>query len=235
MNWMQKDEDLRIDRATRYALQKLSKTKASTDSPPMIRRSYEARPTWANPSAEARTESLYNDFVLDAAKADPTRYVGFDADGPGLVKMNTSVTSTLTGVTQSIRQYTVLTKNRFELLARKWLVITFFFACFISNKANDRLQGTHSISFIFPLLDMNALELPKSSEGQEQATAVILPVHSITAGHINSLSLSIKNQQRRQKQLAVDTSEARSTRSAMSDLSKSSINNTGTVDEMKTA
>lgn len=67
MNWMKKDEDLRIERVTRYALQR-SKTKASTDPPPIIRHTYEARPTWANPTVEAKIETLYFDCVLDAAK-----------------------------------------------------------------------------------------------------------------------------------------------------------------------
>ncbi|KAG0076077.1 hypothetical protein BGZ90_009155 [Linnemannia elongata] len=66
MNWMQEDEDLQIERATRYALQR-SKTKASTDPPPMIRHAYKARPTWANPTVEAKAETLYFDCVLDAA------------------------------------------------------------------------------------------------------------------------------------------------------------------------
>lgn len=146
MDWFKKDEELRIDRATRYALQRIAKTKPSTDPP--SHHKIEARPTWAHPAGEATTESLYINCALDAVKSDRTRGIGFTADDPGLVKMTTSVTSTLTGVTQSIRQYTVQTQNRFELLARKCLVFAIFFTCFISNKANDRVRGTYSISFV---------------------------------------------------------------------------------------
>ncbi|KAF8930192.1 hypothetical protein BGZ47_000701 [Haplosporangium gracile] len=42
---------------------------------------------------------------------------GFDVDDPDLCKLDLSSTTTLKRVTQSIRQYFVLTKNRFELLA----------------------------------------------------------------------------------------------------------------------
>ncbi|KAK3806528.1 MAG: hypothetical protein J3R72DRAFT_530723 [Linnemannia gamsii] len=47
----------------------------------------------------------------------PLRPIGFDGDDPGLCKLDTSATTTLTGVTQSIRQYSVLTGNPFALLA----------------------------------------------------------------------------------------------------------------------
>ncbi|KAF8934106.1 hypothetical protein BGZ47_010511, partial [Haplosporangium gracile] len=94
----------------------LSKIKPNYD-PPSQQRSYEARPTWANSAAEAKTENLFSDCLLDAVLADPTRAIGFDADDPGLCKLDTSITTTLKAVTQSIRQYCVLTKNRFELLA----------------------------------------------------------------------------------------------------------------------
>ncbi|KAF8949157.1 hypothetical protein BGZ47_009831 [Haplosporangium gracile] len=77
---------------------------------------YEARPTWANSAAEAKTEYLFIDCLLDAVLADPTGASGFDADGSGLSELDMSITTTLKGITKSIRQYSVLTKNRFELL-----------------------------------------------------------------------------------------------------------------------
>jgi len=103
LSWLQKDEEHRTAKATRYALQRLSKTKPNYD-PPSQQRSYEARPTWTNPTAEAKTENLFIDCLLDAVLADPTRAIGFDADDPGLCKLDTSVTTTLKDVTQSIRQ-----------------------------------------------------------------------------------------------------------------------------------
>ncbi|KAK3840822.1 MAG: hypothetical protein J3R72DRAFT_524850 [Linnemannia gamsii] len=66
LDWTQKDDTLRLMKATRYALQRIQKT----------------RPNYA---------------------------IGFDGDEPGLCKLDTSATTTLTGVTQSIRQYSVLT------------------------------------------------------------------------------------------------------------------------------
>jgi hypothetical protein len=80
---------------------------------------------------------------------------------------------------------------------------------------------------------MDELEPPISSEEQEQATIAIPPVHTITAKQIDSLSLTTKNQRRRQKTLAADTPEARSTRDALAALSNSSINFAETVDEVE--
>ncbi|KAG0064077.1 hypothetical protein BGZ90_002382 [Linnemannia elongata] len=198
MDWMRKDEDLRLDRATRYALQRIAKTKPSTDPPSTTRPNYEARPTWSHPAGEATTECLYINCALDAAKSDRTKGIGFTADDPRLVKMTTSVTSTLTSVTQSIRQYTVQTQNRFNLLAQ-----------------------------------VDELEPPISSEEQEQATVAIPPVRTVTAEQIDSLSLTTKNRQKRQKKLAAHTPDARSTRDALKALSDSSINFAETVDEVE--
>ncbi|KAK3843766.1 MAG: hypothetical protein J3R72DRAFT_506713 [Linnemannia gamsii] len=81
LDWLQREEELRTTRATRYALQRISTTRPNND-PPSNNANYDARPTWTK-----------------------------------LCKLDTSVTTTLSDVTQSIRQYTVVTKNRFELLA----------------------------------------------------------------------------------------------------------------------
>ncbi|KAF8932735.1 hypothetical protein BGZ47_011207, partial [Haplosporangium gracile] len=43
---------------------------------------YEARSTWENPAAEAKTENFFIDCLLDAVLADSTRASGFDADDP---------------------------------------------------------------------------------------------------------------------------------------------------------
>ncbi|KAF8927382.1 hypothetical protein BGZ47_002171 [Haplosporangium gracile] len=83
LSWLQKDEELRIANATRYALQSLSRTKPNYD-PPSQQRSYKARLTWVNPAAEAKTENLFIDCLLDAVLADPTRAIGFDVDGSGV-------------------------------------------------------------------------------------------------------------------------------------------------------
>ena len=118
LDWLQREEELRTARATRYALQRISTTRPNND-PPSNKANYDARPTWTKLAGEAKTENLYIDCLLDAVLADPTRGIGFDADDPGLCKLDTSITTTLSDVTQSIRQYTVVTKNRFELLAGK--------------------------------------------------------------------------------------------------------------------
>lgn len=80
---------------------------------------------------------------------------------------------------------------------------------------------------------MDELEPPISSEEQEQATVAIPPVRTVTAEQIDSLSLTTKNRQKRQKKLAAHTPEARSTRDALKALSNSSINFAETVDEVE--
>lgn len=80
---------------------------------------------------------------------------------------------------------------------------------------------------------MDELEPPISSEEQEQATVAIPPVRTVTAEQIDSLSLTTKNQQKRQKKLAAHTPEARSTRDALKALSNSSINFAETLDEVE--
>ncbi|KAK3831451.1 MAG: hypothetical protein J3R72DRAFT_495540 [Linnemannia gamsii] len=92
------------------------KTRPNYDPPPN-KKPLRADPTWTRPAVEAKTENLYIDCLLDAVLADPTKAIGFDGDDPGLCKLDTSATTTLTGVTQSIRQYSVLTGNPFALLA----------------------------------------------------------------------------------------------------------------------
>ncbi|KAK3844920.1 MAG: hypothetical protein J3R72DRAFT_437455 [Linnemannia gamsii] len=118
LDWTQKDDTLRLMKATRYALQKIQKTRPNYDPPPN-KKPLRAVPTWTRPAVEAKTENLYIDCLLDAILADPTKAIGFDGDDPGLCKLDTSATTTLTGVTQSIRQYSVLTGNPFALLADK--------------------------------------------------------------------------------------------------------------------
>lgn len=115
-DWLEREEELHTARATRYALQRISTTRPNND-PPSIKANYDARPTWTKPKGEAKSENLYIDCLLDAVLANPTRGIGFDEDDPGLCKLDTSITATLSDVTQSIRQYTVVTKNCFELLA----------------------------------------------------------------------------------------------------------------------
>ncbi|KAK3843434.1 MAG: hypothetical protein J3R72DRAFT_383384 [Linnemannia gamsii] len=116
LDWTQKDDTLRLMKATRYALQRIQKTRPNYDPPPN-KKPLRADPTWTRPAVEAKTENLYIDCLLDAVLADPTKAIGFDGDDPGLCKLDTSATTTLTGVTQSIRQYSVLTGNPFALLA----------------------------------------------------------------------------------------------------------------------
>ncbi|KAG9071356.1 hypothetical protein KI688_005567 [Linnemannia hyalina] len=116
LDWMQKDDELRSMKATRYALQRIQKTRPNYD-PPSNKEPLRADPTWTRPAVEAKTENLHIDCLLGAVLADPSKAIGFDGDDPGLCKLDTSATTTLTGVTQSVRQYSVLTGNPFALLA----------------------------------------------------------------------------------------------------------------------
>ena len=118
LDWMQKDDELRSMKATRYALQRIQKTRPNYD-PPSNKKPLRADPTWTRPAVEAKTENLLIDCLLGAVLTDPSKAIGFDGDDPGLCKLDTSATTTLTGVTQSVRQYSVLTGNPFALLAGK--------------------------------------------------------------------------------------------------------------------
>ncbi|KAK5808840.1 hypothetical protein F5H01DRAFT_52172 [Linnemannia elongata] len=117
LDWIEKDDELRLKmKATRYALQRIQKTKPNYD-PPSNKMPLRADPTWTRPAVETKTENLYIDSLLDTILTDPSKAIGFDGDDPGLCKLDTSATTTLTGVTQSVRQYSVLTGNPFALLA----------------------------------------------------------------------------------------------------------------------
>lgn len=118
LDWIEKDDELRLMKATRYALQRIQKTKPNYD-PPSNKMPLRADPTWTRPAVEAKTENLYIDSLLGTILTDPSKAIGFDGDDPGLCKLDTSATTTLTGVTQSVRQYSVLTGNPFALLAGK--------------------------------------------------------------------------------------------------------------------
>ncbi|KAG9063538.1 hypothetical protein KI688_004422 [Linnemannia hyalina] len=116
LNWIQKDDELRSMKATRYALQRIQKTRPNYD-PPSNKKPLMVDPTWTRPAVEAKTENLHIDCLFGAVLADPSKAIGFDGDDPGLCKLDTSATTTLTEVTQSVRQYSVLTGNPFALLA----------------------------------------------------------------------------------------------------------------------
>jgi len=103
-----------------------------------------------------------------------------------------------------------------------------------------RRQMENGKPLTVPLLPYHSLvvenlEESKSNQEQEEATVVLPPVHSITAGQINDLSFATKHQKRRQKRLAANTPEADATRSALADLSQNSINKVATIEEVEAA
>jgi hypothetical protein len=120
LDWLKDDSRLRDLRATRYALQKIAKTRPNTSLPNST--PPPTQPTWTNPCAENKTESIRVDHLLQGvANAESSsgtpRGIALTSDDPGLCSLNTYATTTLSNVTQAIRQYSVTTRNRFELLS----------------------------------------------------------------------------------------------------------------------
>lgn len=120
LEWLKDDSRLRDLRATRYALQNISKTCPNTSLPNST--PTPTQPSWANPCAENKAESIRVDYLLQGvanAEVSPStpRGIALTSDDPGLCTLNTYATTTLSNVTQAIRQYSITTRNRFELLS----------------------------------------------------------------------------------------------------------------------
>jgi hypothetical protein len=119
LDWLKDDSRLRELRATRYALQKIAKTRPNTSLPNST--PPPTQPTWTNPCTENKTESIRIDHLLQGvanakSSSGAPRGIALTSDDPGLCTLNTYATTTLSHVTQAIRQYSVTTRNRFELL-----------------------------------------------------------------------------------------------------------------------
>ncbi|KAG0195660.1 hypothetical protein BGX33_002852, partial [Mortierella sp. NVP41] len=112
--WAREDTDLRQLRSTKYALEKIIKTKPSPDHQEQT--AVESWPTWSRPCGENRTENLHIDHLLSSTRHNPRRGVGFLSDDPGIATMQETVTMTLSEVASYIRHYNISTSNRFELL-----------------------------------------------------------------------------------------------------------------------
>ncbi|KAK3836850.1 MAG: hypothetical protein J3R72DRAFT_198858 [Linnemannia gamsii] len=162
LDWLKDDSRLRDLRATRYALQKIAKTRPNTSLPYSM--PHPTQPTWTNPCAENKTESIRVDHLLQGvanaeSSSGTSRGIALTSDDPGLCTLNTYATTTLSDVTQAIRQYSVTTSNRFELL-----------------------------SVVDAIVDQ------KPHEERERDLAVLPPTYTVTAPLLNDLTLSNRNQ-----------------------------------------
>ncbi|KAK3843841.1 MAG: hypothetical protein J3R72DRAFT_398754 [Linnemannia gamsii] len=115
--WAGQEDHMRQLRATKYAFLKISKTAQSHDTTPLPPRPLSI-PTWRRPCVEDRTENIRIEPMLQEMVEGQERWaIGVLADDPGLVTLQESTTQTLSDVVDHIRQYEVLTSNRFELLS----------------------------------------------------------------------------------------------------------------------
>ncbi|OAQ23204.1 hypothetical protein K457DRAFT_1824833 [Linnemannia elongata AG-77] len=203
LDWLKDDSRMRDLRATRYALQKIAKTRPNTSLPSPT--PPPTQPTWTNPCAENKTESIRIDYLLHGvanaeSSSGTSRGIALTSDDPGLCTLNTYANTTLSKVTQAIRQYSVTTRNRFDLL---------------------------------PVVDDIVDQKPH--EEQERDLAVLPPTFTVTAPLLNDLTFSNKNQKTREKKLAADTPNAIATRAAHAELSSNSINTALTLDAIDSA
>ncbi|KAG0355912.1 hypothetical protein BGX24_006525, partial [Mortierella sp. AD032] len=203
LDWLKDDSRLRDLRATQYAFQKIAKTRPNTSLPNST--PHPTQPTWTNPCAENKTESIRVDHLLQGvanaeSSSSTPRGIALTSDDPGLCTLNTYATTTLSNVTRAIRQYSVTTSNRFELL-----------------------------SVVDDIVDQ------KPHEEQERDLAVLPPTYTVTAPLLDDLTLSRRNQKKREKKLATDTPNTIATRAAHAELSRNSINTALTLDAIDSA
>ncbi|KAF8935893.1 hypothetical protein BGZ47_009740 [Haplosporangium gracile] len=100
---------------SKIAKTRLNASLLNSTSPP-------TQPAWTNPCAENKAESIRLDHltqgVANAESSSGTpRDITLTSNDPSLCTLNTYATTTLSDVTQAIRQYSVTTRNRFELLS----------------------------------------------------------------------------------------------------------------------
>ncbi|KAK3844575.1 MAG: hypothetical protein J3R72DRAFT_473208 [Linnemannia gamsii] len=115
--WAGQEDHMRQLRASKYAFLKISKTAQSHDTTPLPPRPLSI-PTWRRSCVEDRTKNIRIEPMLqEMVEGLERRAIGVLADDPGLVTLQESTTQTLSDVVDHIRQYEVLTSNRFELLS----------------------------------------------------------------------------------------------------------------------
>lgn len=125
--WANHEDHIRQLRATKYAFLKIGNTAQNQDTTPLPP-SPLSTPTWSRPCIEDRTEKIRIEPMLqDMLDGQERRAIGFLSDDPGLVTLQESTVQTLGGVVDHIRQYEVLTSNRFELLSGNSLRGNFLF------------------------------------------------------------------------------------------------------------